>query len=162
MAGNDMPITGGCLCGAIRYQADDQPYWVGYCHCDMCKRAVGGPFQVAALFRKLAVDFTQGAPTLYQSSESGERGFCGRCGTPILMQVRKGSPEAEVESALAAQLYPGFRRVDGIAITLGSLDCPEQFAPVEHIYAHRELPWLNINDGLPRDATGRGGPKSAE
>ena len=93
MGSDNMPITGGCQCGAVSYEISEMPYWVGYCHCDMCKRAVGGPFQVGVLFRKQAVNFTQGVPALYPSSDSAERGFCGRCGTPILMQISESNGE---------------------------------------------------------------------
>ena len=33
MPGKTMPITGGCHCGAVRYEANEEPYWVGYCYC---------------------------------------------------------------------------------------------------------------------------------
>lgn len=43
-----MAVTGGCLCGAMRYEADQPPHQVGYCHCDMCKKSVGNVFGTAA------------------------------------------------------------------------------------------------------------------
>ena len=151
MGENAMPFTGGCLCGAVRYQANEEPYWVGYCHCDMCKRAFGGPFGVFVAFRKQAIDFTQGAPTFYQSSNFAERGFCGHCGTPLLMLILKDTPEGESESVLTKGRYPGLRRADTMSVSVGSLDCPELFHPVEHGCADRQLPWLKIDDEMPRD-----------
>ena len=155
-----LPITGGCLCGAVRYAVIEQPYWAGYCHCGMCKRAFGGPFGMYVNFRKEAISLIQGEPTLYRSSGSMERGFCGNCGTPLLMQTREGSPEAKAESGLAAQFYPGIRRGECLALAVGSLDHPENCEPIEHVYSQQELAWLKLDDGLPRDDTGRGGPQA--
>ena len=44
-----VPVTGGCLCGSIRFESSQEPYAVGYCHCDMCKKALGsvlGPVDI--------------------------------------------------------------------------------------------------------------------
>ena len=76
------------------------------------------------------------------------------------MQTREGSPEAKAESGLAAQFYPGIRRGECLALAVGSLDHPENCEPIEHVYSQQELPWLKLDDGLPRDDTGRGGPQA--
>lgn len=151
------PLSGGCLCGAIRYEVADAPYWVGYCHCGICKKAFGGPFGLFINFRKADVSFIRGRASVYPSSRSGERGFCSNCGTPLFMQVREDSPEAKVESSLAGEKYAGLRRGDFIALSLGSLDHPEEWAPQEHVFAENELHWLQLDDGLPRDTSGKGG-----
>ncbi len=151
MGGSSISITGGCLCGAVRYEANEEPYWVGYCHCDMCKRASGGPFEIFVAFRKQAFSFTQGAPTLYLSSSFAKRGFCAQCGTPLAMLILEGTPQGEAESVLAKGRYPGLRRAEGISLSIGSLDHPEDVKPVEHGCTDRQLPWLKIDDGLPRD-----------
>ena len=149
MAEMTMPITGGCLCGAVRYEVSEPPFRVGYCHCGMCKRAFGGPFALFVDFRKQAVRFTKGAPTLYQSSSWGERGFCSNCGTPLLFRYREGTPVGE--SRLSADPYPEVRRSELIGFGLGSLDKPEDFRPSEHGFADSQIPWLVIDDGLPRN-----------
>ena len=153
MLGNDLPIAGGCLCGAVRYEAKEKPYWAGYCHCDTCKRAFGGPFGVFVSFRMQAFNFTNGAPAFYQSSSFAKRGFCSQCGTPLLMLILEGTPEGESESVLAIGLYPGMRRAEAISVSIGSLDHPAKFQPLEHGCADRLLPWLKIDDDLPRDDT---------
>ena len=42
-------FRGGCLCGAVRYEANGDPENASYCHCDDCKRATGGPYTVGVL-----------------------------------------------------------------------------------------------------------------
>ena len=143
------PITGGCLCGAVRYEASEAPFWIGYCHCDMCKRAFGGPFALYVDFRRQAVRYTKGAPSLYQSSSFAERGFCSTCGTPLLYQYRAGTPEGA--SRIDADLYPELVRSEVVGFGIGSFDRPEDFRPSSHGFADRAIPWLVIDDGLPRD-----------
>lgn len=143
------PITGGCLCGAVRYEASEAPFWIGYCHCDMCKRAFGGPFALYVNFRKQAVRYTKGVPSLYQSSNFVERGFCSNCGTPLVYQYRAGTPEGD--SPIDADPYPKIARSEIVGFGIGSLDCPEAFQPTSHGHVDRQIPWLVIDDGLPRE-----------
>ncbi len=60
MGDKTLPITGGCMCGAIRYEATEPPQEVGYCHCRMCQKATGNLFYPYATFRSDAFRFTQG------------------------------------------------------------------------------------------------------
>lgn len=133
-------ITGGCLCGAIRYEADEPPFWTGYCHCRMCQRAYGNAFGLFADFRKNVFRFTQGGPKTYKSSAWVERGFCGNCGTPLTFRYLEPLIRSE-------------RRLGLIGISLGSLDHPEDVHPTEHGYVDSQLPWLSIEDGLPRSVS---------
>ncbi|MGO4837622.1 GFA family protein [Rhizobiaceae sp. 2RAB30] len=61
------PWDGGCLCGHCRYSVQSSPSHVGYCHCDMCKRATGGPFAVLIRVEKADVGWTN-PPASYRSS----------------------------------------------------------------------------------------------
>ena len=125
--------TGGCLCGAVRYEASVAPAASHYCHCRMCQRAMGNIFGMFVMFPMDKFRFTRTAPKRHQSSAFAERGFCAECGTPILFQ------------------YVNHR--DRIGITLGSLDHPEDAPPERHIGMESHLPWLKIDDGLPRGET---------
>ncbi len=91
MENKTMPITGGCMCGAVRYEATEPPERVGYCHCRMCQKWTGNLFMLGAGFRSAAFRFTQGEQKFYQSSAWLERGFCANCGTPVCDHYLKGS-----------------------------------------------------------------------
>ncbi len=51
MSDKTTPITGGCMCGAVRYEATEPPQKVGYCHCRMCQKWTGNLFFPYAMFR---------------------------------------------------------------------------------------------------------------
>ena len=74
---------GGCLCGDVRYESSGMPGKnSGYCHCRMCQRAYGNGFTAFIEFPAESFRLIQGEPTIYRSSNVGERGFCARCGSP--------------------------------------------------------------------------------
>jgi hypothetical protein len=102
------PVTGGCLCGEVRYEAREPPFRVGYCHCRRCRKAVGNIFGTAALFRHAAFDIVVGELTWYRSSTTVGRGFCATCGSPVAAQHDKR---------------------DYTAIWLGTLDQPDLYVP---------------------------------
>ena len=126
-------ITGGCLCGAIRYEADHLPWGSGYCHCRMCQQSVGNVFGLYAAFRRSGFRYTRGEPKRYRSSDIALRGFCEACGTPLTFE------------------YDHDR--DNLDVTLGSLDNPEQVRPTHHTGMESAVSWLKIDDGLPRKRT---------
>ncbi len=130
MTDKSMPITGGCMCGAIRYEATEPPQRVGYCHCRMCQKWTGNVFLTYAMFRSAAFRFTQGEPRFYKSSVVLERGFCANCGTQVCDHYLKGS--------------------DHMFAFVGSLDHPEDWPPDHHGGIESQMPWLDIHDDLPR------------
>ena len=125
-------ITGGCLCEAVRYEVTQPPDDdVGYCHCRMCQKALGGLFGYFVAFTGAKIgetfQFTHGEPKFYRSSEWAERGFCANCGTPLVM-----------------------RDSDTIGVMIGSLDHPEDYPPEAHSGIESQVPWLKFDDDLPR------------
>lgn len=79
-------VSGGCLCCAITYTAKATSHDVQVCHCGMCRRWTGGPLMFVEVD---GVPEFQGreAIGIYRSSETGERGFCTRCGSVLFWKV---------------------------------------------------------------------------
>ena len=127
----DKPITGGCLCGAVRYEADEPPFLVGHCHCRMCQKGGGGLFGTSAFIAHEHFRFVADEPSWYASSDTAKRAFCGRCGSPIAYQHRDAGH---------------------IAVWLGTFDNPEEHEPRVHWYGESKIAWVDIHAGLP-DAT---------
>ena len=127
------PITGGCLCGAVRYEASEPLFDAHYCHCRTCQKASGAPVVAGAFLSRDAFRLTQGEPKHYRSSPIVERGFCADCGTYLLYRP----------------LIPEWS--DWLIITIASLDHPERVQPARHYGIESELAWLTIQDDLPRE-----------
>ena len=122
-------LIGGCLCGAVRYRATDLGR-AGYCHCRMCQKASGAPVVAWLAVPLDAFAFVKGTPKAYRSSAEAVRHFCGDCGTPLTFRLAENPPDIE--------------------INLATLDHPEGVAPRSHIYTSSQMPWLHIEDQLPR------------
>ena len=136
MGEKTMPVTGGCLCGAIRYESSEPPEFVIYCHCRMCQQALGGLFSLSASFHGEAFRYTQGEPTYYQSSAWAKRGFCANCGSPVdFWNERDNRP----------------------FVLIGTLDHPEDWPPdYGHSGIESKVPWHVIADDLPQKRTDEG------
>jgi len=119
---------GGCLCGNIRWRASGEALYAIHCHCGQCQKHTGAAFGTGVGFRPADIIWTNGEPTFYQSSPNAKRGFCPRCGSSISWHYLD----------------------DQIAMLIGSFDHPEQIQPSAHMMVERRLPWLKIDDGLPR------------
>ena len=124
-------VTGRCMCGKVSYECNEPPAFIGFCHCRMCQRANSAAVSVWAVFPQPAIRFPNTEPTYFRSSAFAERGFCSICGSPLTMR------------------YPD--EPDGIlALYSATLDRPEDFPPTVHLGIESMMPWLDINDGLPR------------
>ena len=121
-------IHGGCLCGAVRYEASGKPYNVTHCHCTDCRRSSGAAFVTWASFRRADFRFTQGEPR--ELAWAGRlRSFCAQCGTPLTFMT---GPEA-----------------DEVDVTVCSFDRPDSVSPADHTWVEDRLPWIPPLDGLP-------------
>jgi hypothetical protein len=76
-------ITGGCHCGAIRYQIDGELIVHALCHCRDCRLQAGAPVVGWTMYAEDAVKVTKGEPKVYRSSEHVQRQFCADCGTGL-------------------------------------------------------------------------------
>ncbi len=117
-----MAATGGCFCGAIRYEISDAPRASVNCHCTMCRRTSAAPFVSWLVVDKAHFRYTRGEPATLKSSTDGTRYFCTGCGTPVVC-INASHPE-------------------WVDVTLGSLDDPNEFPPDRDVYDDTRLSWL--------------------
>ncbi len=118
-------VTGGCLCGAVRFVATGAPYRVGICHCLDCRKHHGALFHASAIFPEAAVVVT-GETRAYAG-----RHFCPTCGSSVF--ARSG---------------------DEIEVSLGALDETDRFVPTYELWTVRResfLPPFPLGRRYPRD-----------
>src|SRR5689334_23742197 len=123
-------LTGGCLCGATRYEAGGKPFHLTNCHCSMCRRACGAPMVAWFSVPRTELEWLNAAPASYRSSDQAVRSFCPRCGAQL---------------TFASDAHP-----DEIDITTCSLDDPELLPPEDHTRVSSRLSWVKLDDGLPQ------------
>lgn len=117
-------MQGGCFCRSLRYEIDPGDSKVVNCHCTICRRASGAPYVTWILLSEPRFRVIEGEPAILNSSESGTRWFCDRCGTPIAFQTA--------------------RRPGKIDITVASLDDPDACPPTEDVYTETRLAWVPV------------------
>ncbi|MFN3261917.1 MAG: GFA family protein [Pikeienuella sp.] len=118
---------GGCLCGALRFEATGEPIDIGWCHCRICQRSSGAPAQVWALYPSEAFRWIKGEPAIYASSAEGRREFCATCGSQVAFRI-------------GAYASPN----------VGCFDEPDSLKPRRHIWTESRITWFETPDGLPR------------
>jgi hypothetical protein len=127
-------LPGGCLCGAVRYEATGPVTEPTLCHCSICRRASGAPVVAWFTVPRSRFRVCSGALSHHRSSARAVRGFCGSCGSALTF-------------ALDA-------RPDLIDVTIATLDCPESVVPADHIHTSTQIGWLETCDDRPRYAEG--------
>lgn len=120
-------ITGGCLCGNIRYSVSQSVEKIIACHCTHCQKAFGSGASHNAVVASSAVTFTAGKPKLFaDTARSGNilnRYFCADCGSPIYSQRAK-VPEMMV-------------------LKVGTLDDSRELKLVMNIWTNSARPWMH-------------------
>ncbi len=125
--------TGGCLCGAVRYEVRGALRPVVACHCTQCRRMTGH-FLAATAAREADLAITrEGTLKWYSASPHARRGFCGACGSTLF--------------------WHGAGR-DYVAIAAGSLDGPTGLKLVQHIFTADKGDYYELDDGLAQSAEG--------
>ena len=123
-------ITGGCLCGAVRYEVSGEPVRIINCHCDDCRKTTGAAFATNVFFKEADITILQGTPKSFQhTADSGAtmtKEFCDQCGSQIF---GKGSRGVGVKSVRA-----------------GTIDDPSSVIPSLDIYIARKLPGVILSD----------------
>jgi hypothetical protein len=125
-------LTGGCLCGAVRYEIEGNLRHITHCHCEMCRKVHGAAFATYARLARRRLRLTSGADALrsHWSSESVTREFCGRCGSQLFWSHEEHS--------------------NALSVTLGTVDGDPGGRPEAHIYARDRACLYEITDALPR------------
>lgn len=138
MSNSSNRYTGGCLCGALRYEADGDPRMTGHCYCEDCRKASGSGFIPFMGFPSSAVRFS--GETRMFVSKSARGGDAVRNSCPICSSLVFGGQIGKDNS---------------FTIYAGSLDDPSLFRPRIAIFARNRPPWavippdLKIFDGMP-------------
>jgi hypothetical protein len=123
--------AGGCLCGALRYEAEGEPLYAGLCYCADCRKASGSGFIPFMGFAASAVRFTGEARQFRSKAASGGDAVRNSC--PVCMSLVFGG-----ELGIS----------DSFTIYAGSLDDPSAFEPKAAIFARSRPPWAVIPEGL--------------
>jgi len=126
-------FTGGCMCGAVRYECGNDPIAMGNCHCRDCQQATGSAFAAAILVPVSGVKITGEVRYYEVTGDSGAvvyRGFCPNCGARLF---GKGAASPNVMGIMA-----------------GSLDDPSWYRPQADIYVASAQPWDHMNADLPK------------
>lgn len=131
MSEDEKHHTGGCLCGALRYEARGEPMYMGYCFCADCRKASGSGFMPFMGFAGAAVRFTGEARQVRSPAARGGdavRNVCPECGSLV---------------------FGGIVGVDAShTIYAGSLDDPSAFHPTMAIFNRDRPAWAPLPEGL--------------
>jgi len=128
------PTTGGCLCGAVRYEVHGPLRNVINCHCSKCRRFHGHTGAYTSV-RQEHLRLVKADGLKWYRSETDEtpnvhRGFCRECGSSLFWDPR-GSGET-------------------IAVAAGSLDEPNGLETLGHVWVSQKAGYYNITDNLPQ------------
>jgi hypothetical protein len=130
-----LPQTGGCHCGALRYEITEAPALVYTCHCTDCQRLTGSAFSMAFLAAAETFFLTGAAPRPFRHrADSGHtvaRWTCPACGTWV-------SSGPEPASARQGEL---------ICVRAGTLDDTSWLHPTMHFWTRSAQPWVKLPEG---------------
>jgi hypothetical protein len=135
---DDATITGGCLCGGVRFELTAPPLNAGYCHCTRCQRRTGTASSAQARVGGASLRLLQGEELVkaWRAPEGGfEKLFCGECGGHLFS--RNPVDPAQV------------------SIRMGAFDCDPGVRPSWRAFVSYAAPWEPIpDDGLQRFSEG--------
>jgi hypothetical protein len=123
-----LPFSGGCTCGAVRFQVNAMPLLVYACHCLECQRWSGSAFSMSMPVKADSFSLTRGAPQPYRrTGASGVEStywFCGNCGG-------RAYGQRDI-------------RPDIIVVRAGTLDDTSWLRPIAHVYLRSAQAWERI------------------
>ena len=128
---NNQSLTGGCICGQVKYQITDKPLFTQACHCKDCKVLTGSSYVVnsSILENTLIVEGEVSSTELKAGSGASYKTyFCTKCGNYVY---------ADYDSA-----------VGRLTVRTKTLDNSEKFPPQVHIFTKDKDPWLNLSEDV--------------
>jgi len=128
------PYTGGCLCGALRYEATGEPRYAGLCYCADCRKATGSGFAPFLGFPSAQVRVA-GPPPLVSRNRAANGNEAVRNSCPVC----------------GGLVFGGILGTEGVLnIYAGSLDDPSQFRPTVAIFTESKPDWVLIPPSITR------------
>jgi hypothetical protein len=127
------PITGGCLCGRVRFELSEPLLGAEYCHCRRCQRRTGTAFSISALAAPGSFRVTEGKDSLgaFEPPDGWRKVFCRECGAHLYAQ----SPDDRGQ----------------VCVRMGAIDGDPGVRSSVHQFVASAAPWGSIpEDGLPR------------
>ncbi len=147
----DTKMTGGCMCGGVRYETTGKSFGVIHCHCQSCRKHNGAAVVTLAGFKADQVAFSGDERKIYESSPGVGRAFCGKCGTPLTWEGDGGDLGPIVE------------------FHISTFDDPDVLVPTAHAFdperiscSRAESPWRMRTKATSGVATGKDGPQRSE
>ena len=130
----NLPFTGGCVCGEVRYECSARPLMMLKCHCRDCQQVSGGAYAPVVIVPFKAFKITKGALQHYATSSLAGghnlRGFCAKCGSRL---TGAENPEKGI-----------------IGLTASNLDDPSWFKPAMDIFVCDTQQWDLMEPELPK------------
>ncbi len=128
---NETRITGGCLCGALRYEAKAPPQAMGFCYCADCRKASGSGYIPFAVFSSDSLHITGPMISYASPAEAGREALRNSC------------------AVCAGLVFGGpLGKTDSHTIYVGSADDPSWFRPTIAIFARNLPSWVVVPPGL--------------
>ena len=130
---SELPLTGGCLCGAVRFEVTEPLVSSGYCHCTRCQRRTGTAASPGARIAPGSLRVLSGEEHIraYEPEEGFAKVFCSACGSSLWSRSQEDP--------------------DIFSIRLGAFDGDPGVRPAYHQYVAYAAVWENLrDDGLPR------------
>ena len=129
---NDLPdLTGGCLCGQVRYQISGPRRDIINCHCNNCRRTHGHIAAYTSVNTKdLKIIDRQGLKWFHDESPDVLRGFCENCGSSLFWDAKDGR--------------------ERMSVSAGTLDTGHGLKTIGHVYLSEAGEYYQITDALPQ------------